>query len=72
MAIELKASIFKLQNFVRNSPYSIFHRRFRFVPASIDNLFRSLVRINKESRSKDFQSHDILQMLFQIQTKHST
>lgn len=42
-----------------------------FLPASIDHLFRTLVGTNKASRSKDFQSHDILQMLLQLQAKHS-
>ncbi|XP_055306508.1 probable cytochrome P450 6a13 [Sitodiplosis mosellana] len=42
-----------------------------FLPASIDHLFRTLVGTNKASRSKDFQSHDILQILLQLQAKHN-
>lgn len=58
---------------IKTNDYNLLFMKFplRFVPSSIDRLFRGLVRTNKASRTKDFQSHDILQMLLQLQEKHS-
>ncbi|XP_031625910.1 cytochrome P450 9e2-like [Contarinia nasturtii] len=42
-----------------------------FVPPAMDTWFRNLVRINKNSRSKDYQSNDLFQTLLQIQEKHN-
>lgn len=44
---------------------------FSFIPKTTDQWFRNLVRTNKSSRSKDFQSHDLFHTLLQIQDKHS-
>lgn len=51
--------------------FHTFDSIFSFIPRAMDQWFRSFVRINKASRSKDFQSNDLFQTLLQIQEKNS-
>lgn len=42
-----------------------------FIPEKADKWFRNLVRVNKQSRSKNVQSNDLFETLLQIQEKHN-